>query len=151
MLFFNLNILLIMDNFLKIATNRNSLKSLTKDFYIDELEKFSNNLNIIINQRKELEDKLREQNKEKIQKIEEIKSLLAEQGLNIEDLIGDPISNIKKPIKVKKKLPPKYKLTDLDGNTHEWTGRGLTPKAFKEHFNRGHSKESCLIIENISV
>ena len=60
-----------MDNFLKIATNRNSLKSLTKDFYIDELEKFSNNLNIIINQRKELEDKLREQNKEKIQKIEE--------------------------------------------------------------------------------
>lgn len=76
---------------------------------------------------------------------------MAEQGLNIEDLIGDPISNIKKPIKVKKKLPPKYKLTDLDGNTHEWTGRGLTPKAFKEHFNRGHSKESCLIIENISV
>ena len=151
MLFFNLNILLIMDNFLKIATNRNSLKSLTKDFYIDELEKFSNNLNIIINQRKELEEKLREQNKEKIQKIEEIKSLLAKQGLNIEDLIGDPISNIKKPIKVKKKLPPKYKLTDLDGNTHEWTGRGLAPKAFKEHFNRGHSKESCLIIENISV
>ena len=42
-----------MDNFLKLATNRNSLKSLTKDFYIDELEKFSLNLNIIIKQRKE--------------------------------------------------------------------------------------------------
>ena len=48
-----------MDNFLKIATNRNSLKSLTKGFYMDELEKFSNNINIIINQRKDLEDKLK--------------------------------------------------------------------------------------------
>ena len=27
-----------MDNFLKLATNRNSLKSLTKGFYLDELE-----------------------------------------------------------------------------------------------------------------
>lgn len=42
-----------MDNFLKIASNRNSLKSITKDFYIDELEKLANNINIIIEQRKE--------------------------------------------------------------------------------------------------
>ena len=40
-----------MDNFIKTALNRNSLRALTKDFYIDELEKFSNNLSIIINQR----------------------------------------------------------------------------------------------------
>jgi DNA-binding protein H-NS len=140
-----------MDNFLKIATNRNSLKSLTKGFYMDELEKFSNNINIIINQRKDLEDKLKEENIEKIRKIEKIKSMLAEQGLNIEDLIGDPISNIKKLVKVKKRLPPKYRLTDLNGNSHEWTGRGLAPKIFQEYFNRGFSKESCLIIENVSV
>jgi hypothetical protein len=42
-----------MDNFLKLVTNRNSLKSLTKDFYIDELQKFSSNLAIIIEQRDE--------------------------------------------------------------------------------------------------
>jgi hypothetical protein len=42
-----------MDNFLKKANNRNSLKVLTKDFYIDELEKLANNINIIIEQRKE--------------------------------------------------------------------------------------------------
>ena len=42
-----------MDNFLKIATNRNRLKSLVKDFYIDELEKLSSNLDIIIEQKKE--------------------------------------------------------------------------------------------------
>ena len=85
-----------MDNFLKLATNRNSLKSLTKDFYIDELEKFSLNLNIIIKQRKEQELKLKEKNKEKIQKIENIKLLLAEQGLSINDLMADPLHQAKK-------------------------------------------------------
>ncbi len=138
-----------MDNFLKLATNRNSLKSLTKDFYIDELEKFSLNLNIIIKQRKEQELKNKEKNKEKIQKIENIKLLLAEQGLSINDLMTDPLHQAQKPIKAKIKLPPKYRLVGLDGTTHEWTGRGLPPKAFKQHFDRGHTKESCLIIENI--
>ena len=140
-----------MDNFLKLATNRNSLKSLTKDFYINELEKFSLNLNIIIKQRKEQELKRKEKNKEKIQKIENIKLLLAEQGLSINDLMADPLHQAQKSIKVKTKLPPKYRLVDLDGTTHEWTGRGLTPKVFKQYFDKGYTKESCLIIENISL
>jgi DNA-binding protein H-NS len=138
-----------MENFLKLTTNRNSLKSLTKDFYIDELERFYLNLNIIIKQRKEQELKRQEKNKEKTKKIENIKLLLAEQGLSINDLMADPLHQAQKPIKAK--LPPKYKLVDLDGTTHEWTGRGLTPKAFKQYFDKGHTKESCLIIENISL
>jgi DNA-binding protein H-NS len=137
-----------MDNFLKLATNRNSLKSLTKDFHIDELERFSLNLNIIIKQRKEQELKCIEKNKEKKQKIENIKLLLVEQGLSINDLMTDPLHQVKK---VKTKLTPKYRLVNLDGTTHEWTGRGLPPKAFKQHFDRGHTKESCLIIANTSL
>ena len=140
-----------MGNFLKLVTNRNSLKSLTKDFYIDELERFTLNLNVIIKQRKEQELKRKEKNKEKIQKIENIKLLLAEQGLSINDLMADPLHQAQKPFKAKTKLPPKYRLVDLNGATHVWTGRGLPPKAFKQHFDRGHTKESCLIIENISL
>jgi DNA-binding protein H-NS len=140
-----------MDNFLKLAVNRNSLKSLVKDFYMDELKKFSSNLIIIIEQRELQEKELREKHKQKIQKIEEIKSLLGEQGLSIDDLIGNPLQHISKPIKAKKKLPPKYRLIDLDGTTHEWTGRGIAPKVFQQHFDRGYSKESCLIVDNIKI
>jgi len=64
-----------MENFLKLATNRNSLKSLTKNFYVDELEKLSLNVNIIIKQRREQELKRKEKNKEKTKKIENIKLL----------------------------------------------------------------------------
>ena len=140
-----------MNNFLKLVTNRNSLKSLVKNFYMDELEKFSSNLTIIIEQRKSQEEDLKEKHKKKIQKIEEIKSLLAEQNLSVDDLIGDSLHYIPKPIKAKKKLPPKYRFVDLKGVTHEWTGRGIAPKSFQQHFDRGNSKESCLIIENIKI
>ena len=140
-----------MDNFLKLAVNRNSLKSLVKDFYMDELKKFSSNLVIIIEQRELQEKELREKHNQKIKKIEEIKSLLSEQGLSVDDLTGDPLGHNVKVKKSKKKLPPKYRLTDLDGATHEWTGRGIAPKVFQQHFERGHSKEGCLIVDNIEV
>ena len=29
--------------------------------------------------------------------------------------------------------------------------RGITPKVFQQHFDRGHSKESCLIVDNIKI
>jgi DNA-binding protein H-NS len=137
-----------MENFIKIALNRNSLKSLTKDFYIDELERFSDNINIIIGQRKEQENKLKKIHEEKMKKIAQVKSLLEAEGLNIEDLINDPII---RPKKIKNKLPPKYRLVDIEGDTYEWTGRGLAPKIFQKHFDRGHTKESCLIIENVAL
>jgi len=140
-----------MDNFIKLATNRNSLKSLVKDFHMDELRKFSSNLAIIIEQREKKEGELREKNKQKIQKIKEIKSLLSEQNLSVNDLIDDSLHYISKPIKAKKKLPPKYRLVDLDGASHEWTGRGITPKVFQQYFDLGHSKESCLIVKNIKI
>jgi len=140
-----------MDNFLKLVNNRNSLKALVKDFYIDELQKFSSNLDIIIKQRISKENELQERHKKKLQSIEEIKALLIKQGLTVDDLTGDPLNKIRKSVKIKKKLPPKYRLIDLDGNTCEWTGRGIAPKVFQQHFDRGHSKESCLIVENIDL
>ena len=79
------------------------------------------------------------------------KLLLAEQGLSINDLMADPLHQAKKLIKAKTKLPPKYRLVDLDGKIHEWTGRGLPPKVFRKYFDGGHTKESCLIIKNIPL
>jgi len=141
-----------MDNFLKIASNRNRLKALTKDFYLDELEKLQNNINIIIEQRKEVEAELKEKHQEKIQQIENIKTLLSERGLSVDDLINGPITITTNPAKpTKKKLKPKYRIVDLDGKSHEWTGRGKTPKVFINYFELGNSKESCLITDNIAI
>ncbi len=71
--------------------------------------------------------------------------------MSIDDLITNPLNNTNKLNKAKKKIPPKYRITDLEGNTYEWTGRGITPKALQQHFDRGYDKNSCLIVENIDL
>lgn len=46
--------------------------------------------------------------------------------------------------KAKKVLAPKYRL-EIDGQEHLWTGRGRMPVVFREYFERGNTRESCLI------
>lgn len=140
-----------MDDFLKIATNRNRLRAITKGFYMDELKKLESNIKILIEQRKEAEANLKEMHQEKIKKIQKIKSLMTEQGLSVGDLINEQVAPIKANPRPKKKLKPKYRIIDLDGKTHEWTGRGKTPKVFKDYFELGNSKESCLIFDNLTA
>ncbi|WP_339720045.1 H-NS family nucleoid-associated regulatory protein, partial [Marinomonas primoryensis] len=41
-------------------------------------------------------------------------------------------------------VEPKYRLT-VEGETHEWTGRGRTPKVFQAYFDAGNSRDSVEI------
>ena len=34
---------------------------------------------------------------------------------------------------------------DDEGNEHEWSGRGRTPLAFQAYFDKGFTKDDCLI------
>ena len=54
------------------------------------------------------------------------------------------IKKILNPTKAKKKLPPKYRIVDLNSIIHMCAGRGITPKIFQQYFSQGHSKESCM-------
>ncbi|MHB9331382.1 H-NS family nucleoid-associated regulatory protein [Phytobacter ursingii] len=42
-------------------------------------------------------------------------------------------------------VPPKYRIQDGSGNTHEWSGRGKPPAVFKAAFEAGKKKEDFLI------
>jgi DNA-binding protein H-NS len=62
----------------------------------------------------------REQEKAK----EEVLAMLKEKGLTVEDLVGTVTQD------KRSKVEPKYRI-EVDGEVHEWTGRGKTPKAFQ--------------------
>lgn len=62
----------------------------------------------------------REQEKAK----EEVLAMLKEKGLTVEDLMGSVT------VDKRSKVEPKYRI-EVDGEVHEWTGRGKTPKAFQ--------------------
>ena len=77
-----------------------------------------------------------------------LKKLIKDQGLNltVEELLQDP--NFAKP-KGKKSattpVPPKYRIKDEDGNTVEWTGRGMKPKPYKKFLEEGGNLDDLLI------
>ena len=51
-------------------------------------------------------------------------------GISAAELLGKKKNRVRKPIE------PKYRIVSADGSTHEWSGRGLQPKVF-----RNYSKE----------
>lgn len=90
--------------------------------------------------------------------LKKLKTMMDKMGLSAEDVRG--LSSKKAPAKrgrpkktaarkkagPKKgtKVPPKYAIK-VGKETHQWTGRGRMPLAFKEYVEKGGALEKCLI------
>lgn len=129
-----------MSDFLKILLRKNSLRKNCQDLSVVELEKVIADLSVILEERKVEEEQRLEVEREKAEKIELIRKTAEEAGLSYNDL-QSLLSDTPK-----KKVEAKYRITDADGNEHVWSGRGRTPVAFQEYFDKnGVTKEDCLI------
>ena len=81
--------------------------------------------------------------KEKLEKLAEIKQQMADAGIDISDLqeVAEPKAKRKS---AGKKRPVKYKIT-VDGDTTAWTGVGRMPVVFKQALENGKSLEDFAI------
>ena len=126
----------------KVLTHARRLNSATKELSVSELEGIKDKLEKIIEQRIVAEEKARKKDAAKIEKIERYKKILAEDGINPEDLITE---GIEKPVKKRAPRPPKYAITTDDGKEITWTGQGRMPNAFKAKVDKGVSIDTFLI------
>lgn len=85
-------------------------------------------------------------NKDRIEAIARIKSLMAEHGLTVPDLfVGEKIKRDKPHPSAGRRVPPKYR-DPLTGAT--WTGRGQQPRWIKDAIaNDGKTLESFTIAQ----
>lgn len=130
-----------MSDFLKILTRKNSLRKQCQDLSVSELEKVISDLTVIVEDRRAEEEALAAAEQEKTAKIEAIRQSMQDAGVDINDLMA-LVGETTAP---KKKVSPKYRITDDEGNVHEWSGRGRTPLAFQAYFDKGFTKDDCLI------
>ncbi|PIE24922.1 MAG: DNA-binding protein [Neptuniibacter caesariensis] len=130
-----------MSDFLKVLTRKNSLRKQCQDLSVSELEKVILDLTAIAEDKRIEEEALVAAAREKTAKAEEIRQSMKDAGLDINDLMAI-IGETSSP---KKKVQPKYRIVDDEGNEHEWSGRGRTPRAFQAYFDKGFSKDDCLI------
>ncbi|MBT3144169.1 H-NS family nucleoid-associated regulatory protein [Neptunomonas phycophila] len=129
-----------MSDILKVLTRKNSLRKQCQELSIADVEKVIADLTDILAEKQEEEQKLAAENQAKNEKIEMIRKTMQDAGIDFNDL-QDLIS-----VAPKKKVEAKYRITDEEGNTHEWSGRGRTPVVFQAYFDKhGVDKEAVAI------
>mgnify|MGYP000356539361 CR=1 FL=1 len=128
-----------MTDFVKLLTRKNSLRKQCQELTSADIEKAIVDLTEILEEKQAQEEELLEVERERAEKIEAIKQSMQEAGIGMDDLM----TLVDAP--VKKKVAPKYQITDEDGEVHQWSGRGRTPAVFQAAFAAGKTKEDFLI------
>lgn len=130
-----------MSDFVKVLTRKNSLRKQCQELSLADIEKVLADLDEIIDERKSDEAEKQAELEARMAKIEEIRKQMDEAGISLGDLQA-----LKESGGVKRKVEAKYRIKDENGETHEWSGRGRTPVAFKEYFEKhGVTKEDTRI------
>ena len=136
------NQVFVMSDFIKVFLNARSLRAITSQLTLDQLTEGFEKLKAIHQERTEEAARQQRHLAEKNAKIEEIKELLAAEGLQIQDLVQLD-DGIKQSSRAPR--PAKYKYRDIDGIEKTWTGQGRTPKVISDALNNGKTLGDFLI------
>ncbi|MEO9275040.1 H-NS histone family protein [Marinomonas sp. 5E14-1] len=130
---------------LELAGNKAKARAAAKELTIPQLKNLIEGFTNALEKAKAEEAELAAEQAAKSARAEEIAELIASSGLTMEEVALLSVPKAKKAGATKgKTVAPKYRLV-VGGETHEWTGRGRTPKVFQEYFNAGNSRKSVEI------
>lgn len=132
-----------MSDFIKTLTRKNSLRKQCQELAVSEIEKVIADLTDIMESKRADEVAEREAVEQKLAKIEAIRKEMESAGLDMSDLM-DTVE-----VSSRKKVAPKYRIVDENGEEHEWSGRGRTPLVFQKFFDAGNSRDDCLIEKTV--
>ncbi len=130
-----------MSDFIRIITHARRFKSSVKELGIEQLEEVKNKLQKIIEDRKAEEEAARLENRERLEKIQKYRDMLAADGIAPDELQEALYQ------KQGKRSPrkPKYEIWNEAGEHITWTGQGRMPNVFKERLEAGETIDTFLI------
>lgn len=131
-----------MSDFLRVFLNARSLRAVTREITLEQLNEGFEKLQQIVEERRSQEAAMQKQDEERRKKIEEYKALLAAEGLDVADLIAVSAEQLVKPKRAPR--PAKYQFM-RDGQLQTWTGQGRTPVEIQKQLNEGKSLDDFLI------
>ncbi len=135
-----------MSDLAKTLLNIRSLRAFARELTIEQLEEALDKLTIVVEERKSAAEEELAVKAEREAKLKEYAAQIAEDGIEIEDLIAALNSETKtKPKQKRAPRPAKYKYTDESGEEKTWTGQGRTPKAIQLQLDQGASMDDFLI------
>lgn len=132
-----------MSDFLRVFLNARSLRAITRELTLEQLNEGYDKLTAIIEERRIQEESVRKSQEARLQKIAEYKELLKSEGIDLADLL-DGVQSVDK-ISKREPRPAKYQYTDVDGVVQTWTGQGRQPVPIREGIASGKRLDDFLI------
>lgn len=132
-----------MSDFLRTFLNARSLKAITRELTLEQLNEGYDKLTAIVEERRIQEESVKKSQEARLQKIEEYKALLQADGIDLADLVAG-VSATEKTSK-REPRPAKYQYTDAEGNVQTWTGQGRQPVPIREAIAQGKTLNDFLI------
>ena len=115
-----------MSDTIKLLLNLRSLRALSREMTLEQLQESLDKLTQVVNERTQEETQNIAENKERNDKLEAYREMLIADGIDPEELLG--LMNTKPKKSNRAPRPAKYKYVDEDGQEKTWTGQGRTPK-----------------------
>lgn len=112
---------------ISVLLNLRNLRAQSRELTLEQLQEGLDKLTQVVDERIKVEEQLREENREKEEKLETYRQLLIADGITAEELL-EVMGTSKSKKSVRATRPAKYKYTDDDGQEKTWTGQGRTPK-----------------------
>lgn len=130
-----------MTDVLKVLTNIRSLRALTRDLPLQQVEAILEKILLITEEKREQEAQAERELAARQQRLVQYKELLEKEGVTAEELIQilgtEPTKRAKREPR-----PAKYQYTDENGMVKTWTGQGRTPRAIQAALNAGKKLSS---------
>lgn len=134
-----------MSDSLKTLNNIRVLRAQSRELSPETIEEIIEKLIVIAGERRDEEKAKEESTREHREKLQKLRDLLAEQGVDPYELIEEGVSKPRKQKKVRETRPAKYKYTDEAGVEKTWSGQGRTPLGIKAQLDAGKTLEDFLI------
>nr|WP_086940445.1 H-NS family nucleoid-associated regulatory protein [Thaumasiovibrio occultus] len=126
----------------KALLNLRSLRALSRELSMEQLEEALEKLTTVVQERQEAEAEAVAQEKEREEKLAQYREMLLKDGIDPEELV----SLLGKAPKAKRAArPAKYQYIDENGEEKTWTGQGRTPSVIKTAIDAGKKLEDFLI------
>ncbi|EAS64151.1 transcriptional regulator [Photobacterium angustum] len=127
-----------MSDAMKALLNLRSLRALSREYTLEQLEEALEKLTTVVQERAQAEEEEQAKENERNEKLAQYREMLLADGIDPEELLA---SLSKAPKAKRAARPAKYKFIDENGEEKTWTGQGRTPSALKQALENGKSLE----------
>ncbi len=130
-----------MSDFLRIITHSRRFKSAVKELDIQQLEDVKAKLEGIIAERHSEEEMERQEQEQRISKIQKYREMIAADGIDP----GELQAAIQEKSSKRSPRKAKYEIWNEKGERITWTGQGRMPNFLKARIEAGESLDTFLI------